>query len=79
MKATYITMGGKYQWVGDYLCTVVPNDRILANLRMLDGMGKAQNLRKAYPLAELTFPSNETVHAWVGQIAAKTDVPVKKG
>ena len=106
--------------------TGVPNERILANLQMLDdmgcklilrcpiiptlndtrehlegiavtanslknilqidvepyhplGMGKAQNLGKAYPLADLTFPSNETVDAWIAQIAAKTDVPVKKG
>lgn len=106
--------------------TGVPNDRILANLRMLDdmgckiilrcpiiptlndteehlegiasvanslknilqidvepyhplGMGKAESLGKAYPLAGLTFPSNETVDAWIAQIAARTDIPVKKG
>ncbi len=43
------------------------------------GTGKAENLGKAYPLMDLTFPSNETVDGWVAQIAAKTDVPVKKG
>jgi pyruvate formate lyase activating enzyme len=106
--------------------TGVPNERILANLRMLDdmgckiilrcpiiptlndtrehlegiaatanslknilqidvepyhplGAGKAENLGKAYPLADLTFPSNETVDGWIAQIAAKTNVPVKKG
>ena len=42
------------------------------------GAGKAESLGKAYPLADITFPSNETVENWIAQINALTDVPVKK-
>ena len=42
------------------------------------GSGKSEMLGRDYPLAALSFPEDETVSGWIAQIAAKTDVPVRK-
>ena len=42
------------------------------------GNSKLQMLGKDYPLAELTFPENETVEHWMASVRSQTDVPVKK-
>lgn len=70
----------------EHLEAIAATANSLKNILQIDvepyhplGAGKAKNLGKAYPLMDLTFPSNETVDGWIAQIAAKTDVPVKKG
>lgn len=42
------------------------------------GKGKAQMLKKDYPLNDLTFPNDETVEKWIEKISSKTNIPVKK-
>lgn len=42
------------------------------------GSGKSELLGKIYPLADLSFPAEETVSEWIKCIASNTDIPVKK-
>ena len=58
----------------------------LQNVRGIDvepyhplGSGKSAQLGRDYPLGDLTFPEKETVEGWIAEIAARTDVPVRKG
>ena len=43
------------------------------------GSGKAAQLGRDYPLRGLSFPEKATVDLWIADIAARTDVPVRKG
>lgn len=42
------------------------------------GSGKSEMLGKDYPLADLTFPEEETVQNWIDTVAKNTSVTVKK-
>lgn len=42
------------------------------------GSGKSELLGKSYPLADLSFPDEETVKEWIERIASNTEIPVKK-
>ncbi len=41
------------------------------------GSGKSERLGRDYPLADFTFPEEETVGDRIAAIAAKTDIPVR--